>query len=289
MRGSSIPTEPLERLYSRWIRDALEEDLGSSGDRTTVATVDLETRIDGDLVARAAGRICGLEIALATFQELDPGVEASRIRGDGSDVGPGESIARVRGRAHALLAAERTALNFLGHLSGIATATRDLVARIERFGATLTCTRKTTPGLRLLEKYAVRVGGGANHRLGLYDAILIKDNHRQLAGGVMPALRRARARVGTTIPIEVEVDTLDQLYEAVAGGADMVLLDNMSLDDLRVAVALCRGRAVTEASGGIGPHNIGDVAATGVDRISAGWITHSAPSLDIGFDLDFQC
>lgn len=286
MSGSMIEAESLERHSARLIEDALEEDLGRSGDRTTTATVlDSEIRVEGALVARASGRVCGLGIALATFLELDAGVDTSRLCHDGADVDSDETIARVCGPAYPLLAAERTALNFLAHLSGIATATRDLVARIERFGTTLTCTRKTTPGLRRLEKYAVKVGGGSNHRFGLYDAILIKDNHRLIAGGVKPAIQRVRGSVGASLPIEVEVDTLGQLNEALACGVDTVLLDNMSIEDLEASVALCRGRAVTEASGGIGPDDIEDVAATGVDRISVGWITHSAPSLDIGFDL----
>ena len=207
-------------------------------------------------------------------------------QGDGADVTAGTILAELEGSARALLAAERTALNLLGHLSGIATATRDLVAVVGGVGhARLACTRKTTPGLRALEKYAVRIGGGSNHRFGLHDAVLIKDNHRVIAGGVPAALAAVRAAQGHLVRLEVEVDTLEQLAEALEAGADAVLLDNMSLPDLERAVALARGRATTEASGGITPETIRDVAATGVDVISVGWITHSAPALDVGLDF----
>ena len=206
---------------------------------------------------------------------------------DGADVPAGAVLATVEGPARALLSAERTALNLLAHLSGVATATRDVVEAAARGGpARVVCTRKTTPGLRALEKYAVRMGGAANHRFGLHDAVLVKDNHRLIAGGVGPAVARARAAAGHLVRVEVEVDTLAQLEDALDAGADAVLLDNFSIADLRKAAALARGRAVTEASGGVTPETVADIAATGVDLISVGWITHSAPALDVGLDFD---
>ena len=205
---------------------------------------------------------------------------------DGSVVAPGAVIARISGPARGILTAERTALNFLGHLSGIASVTASIVAAVQGTKAKIVCTRKTTPGLRAVEKYAVRAGGGANHRFGLDDALLIKDNHVAIAGGVVPALRRARAGVGHLVKIEVEVDTLDQLREALGEGADAVLLDNMSLEMLAKAVAIVDGRAITEASGRVTPKSAPSIAATGVDLISIGWLTHSAPVLDIGLDFE---
>jgi nicotinate-nucleotide pyrophosphorylase (carboxylating) len=206
---------------------------------------------------------------------------------DGEDVAAGAVLATVEGPARTLLSAERTALNLLGHLSGVATATRDLVEHAARGGpARIVCTRKTTPGLRTLEKYAVRVGGAANHRFGLHDAVLVKDNHRLIAGGVGPAVARARAAAGHLVRVEVEVDDLEQLGEALDAGADAVLLDNLPIADLKRAAAMARGRALTEASGGITPETVAEVAATGVDLISVGWITHSAPALDVGLDFD---
>jgi nicotinate-nucleotide pyrophosphorylase (carboxylating) len=277
------PLWPL--LYEEAVRRALAEDLGRAGDLTTDAIVPANRLAEARLVARAAGRIAGVEPALAAFRLLDPSVEAGVALADGSDAAAGATIATVRGPARAILAAERTALNFLGHLSGIATATRDLVAAVAGHRARIVCTRKTTPGLRALEKHAVRAGGGANHRFGLDDAVLIKDNHVALAGGVVPAVERARAASGHLVKIEVEVDTLDQLDEALAAGADAVLLDNMPLDVLRQAVERARGRAVTEASGGITAGTAAAVAATGVDLISVGWLTHSAPALNVALEV----
>jgi len=247
-----------------------------------------ELAAEARIVARAGGRIAGLAVAAAAFGLLDPAVEVELRAGDGADVEAGAVLAAVRGPARPILSAERTALNFLGHLSGIATATREMVAAIAAAGAAarVVCTRKTTPGLRALEKYAVRAGGGANHRFGLDDAVLIKDNHRAVAGGVRPAIARVRARVGHLVKVEVEVDTLEQLAEALAAGVDAVLLDNMPLDILRRAVALARGRAITEASGGITPATAAAVASTGVDLLSVGWLTHSAPSLDVSLEVD---
>ncbi|TIX64299.1 MAG: carboxylating nicotinate-nucleotide diphosphorylase, partial [Mesorhizobium sp.] len=218
------------------------------------------------------------------FKLIDPNVEMTVERADGSEVAQGEVIASVSGPARAILTAERTALNFLGHLSGIATATTSIVNAVRGHKAKIVCTRKTTPGLRAVEKYAVRAGGGANHRFGLDDAILIKDNHIAIAGGIRPAMERARMSVGHLVKVEVEVDTLVQLEEALAHAPDAVLLDNMSVDDLRNAVAMVGGRAVTEASGRITAAIAPAVAATGIDLISIGWLTHSAPILDIGLD-----
>jgi nicotinate-nucleotide pyrophosphorylase (carboxylating) len=281
-RAPSILPWLLEDL----VRRALAEDLGQVGDLTSEAVVPGELEAGGVIVARAPGRLCGMSTAAATFRAVDETVEFEALKRDGDDLERGDQIARVRGRARSLLAAERTALNFLCHLSGIATATRDLVRRIEGTRAQVTCTRKTTPGLRALEKYAVRTGGGRNHRFGLDDAILIKDNHLALAGGVGAAVHKARAAAGHTVKVEVEVEDLPQLEEALAAGADIVLLDNMPVAELGEAVVRCRGRAVTEASGGIEADTIAEVAATGVDLISVGWITHSAPALDLALDLE---
>ncbi len=280
-----IPALP-QLLYEDAVRAALREDFGRAGDLTSDAVVSAEQTAAGRFVARAPGRVAGLEVALCALRLLDPALEAHVDWPDGSDVAAGDTLAQVRGRARALLGGERVALNLLGRLCGIATATRDAVASVAGTGARVTCTRKTTPGLRALEKYAVRVGGGANHRFGLDDAVLIKDNHVAIAGGVAEALSRARRAVGHLVRVEIEVDTLAQLDEALAAGAEVVLLDNMSEPELREAVARCRGRAVTEASGGITPANLRAVALSGVERISLGWLTHSAPSLDVAFDLE---
>jgi len=204
---------------------------------------------------------------------------------DGSTVQSGTTLATVCGPARAILTGERVALNFLGHLSGIATSTRGIVDAIAGTRARVVCTRKTTPGLRALEKYAVRCGGGRNHRFGLDDAVLIKDNHVALAGGIAPALERVRRAVGHLVKIEIEVDSLAQLREALDLGADVVLLDNMPLETLREAVAMAKGKAVTEASGGINPTTAAAIAATGVDLLSVGWLTHSAPALDVALDV----
>ena len=272
-------------LYEDLVRRELAVDLGAAGDITTDAVVPGETYATARIVARRAGRICGVEIALFAFRSLGD-VGTTVHHRDGADVDAGAVLADVAGAARTLLSAERTALSFLGHLSGVATVTRDLVWLVARAGhARLVCTRKTTPGLRALEKYAVRVGGASNHRFGLHDGVLIKDNHRLIAGGVRAAVDLARAALGHVVTLEVEVDTLEQLEAALEAGAAVVLLDNMSIPDLQRAVTMARGRATTEASGGITPETIGDVAATGVDVISVGWITHSAPALDVGLDF----
>ena len=282
-RPRAAPLAPLQ--YEALVRRELAVDLGAAGDVTTDAVVPAGRRAAARIAFRRAGRVCGLRCALFAFEALGP-VRHAVEHDDGADVPAGAAVATLEGPARVLLAAERTALNLLAHLSGVATAARDLAAAAARAGpARVTCTRKTTPGLRALEKYAVRVGGAANHRFGLHDAILVKDNHRRLAGGVAPAVARARAAAGCGVRVEVEVDDLEQLDEALAAGADAVLLDNLSIADLRQAAARARGRATTEASGGVTPENVGAVAATGVDLISIGWITHSAPALDVGLDF----
>ena len=277
------PLHPVQ--YERLLRDALAEDLGTAGDLTTDALVAPGARADGALVARAPGRVAGIGIAAATFTVLDPTVTATVKVDDGADVVAGTTLAIVEGPARALLSAERVALNLLGRMCGVATATAALVAATAGHRARIAPTRKTTPGLRALERYAVRAGGGVDHRFGLGDGVLIKDNHIVGAGGITPAVKRARDRVGHMVKVEVEVDTLDQLDEVIGLGVDAVLLDNMTPADLRAAVARVGGTMVTEASGGIDPTTVREVAATGVDLISSGWMTHSAPALDVGLDF----
>lgn len=280
-------TAPLHRLqYEGLVREALREDLGRAGDLTTDAIVPPDRRARGAIVFRREGRVAGLEVALAAFRTLDPEAQMETRAPDGADATAGQTVARVDSLARALLTAERVALNFLGRLAGIATATRDVVRSLDGTLAQVVCTRKTTPGLRALEKYAVRVGGGSNHRFGLDDAVLVKDNHRALAGGVTAAVTRVRAHVGHMVKVEVEVDTLDELREALDLGVDVVLLDNMTLPMLREAVALARGRALLEASGGITPETARAVAETGVDMISLGWLTHSVRNLDVALDFE---
>ncbi|RUV90132.1 carboxylating nicotinate-nucleotide diphosphorylase [Mesorhizobium sp. M5C.F.Ca.IN.020.14.1.1] len=274
-----IMVEPL-------VRTALLEDLGRAGDLTTDAVVPADAVATMAIATRQPGVIAGLDVAALAFRLIDPVFEIEVGHRDGSDVAAGAVVATVRGPARALLAAERTALNFLCHLSGIATATAGIVDAVRAHKAQIVCTRKTTPGLRMLEKYAVRAGGGANHRFGLDDAVLIKDNHIAIAGDIRTAIERARAGVGHMVRIEVEVDTLDQLEIALAAGVDAVLLDNMSVEELARAVATVGGRAITEASGRVTPKTAPAIAATGVNLISIGWITHSAPILDIGLDFN---
>jgi nicotinate-nucleotide pyrophosphorylase (carboxylating) len=278
-----LPLHPL--LYDACVRQALLEDLGRAGDLTTDAIVSGNDKATAMIVARVPGRIAGVDVSLHAFRCLDPGLSFEIRVPDGRDVEKGDVLAVVQGPARPILSAERTALNFLMRLSGIATVTRDIVALISPHPARIVCTRKTTPGLRVLEKYAVRAGGGANHRFGLDDAVLIKDNHILVAGGVAEAIRRVRGHAGHMVKIEVEVDTLEQLDEALKEGVDAVLLDNMSLDMLAEAVRRTKKKALTEASGGVTPKTVHAIAATGVDLISAGWITHSAPALDLALDL----
>ncbi|QND41194.1 carboxylating nicotinate-nucleotide diphosphorylase (plasmid) [Rhizobium leguminosarum bv. viciae] len=277
---------PLPRLIVEpLVRAALLEDLGLAGDITSASVIPRDHRSTVAMAARQPGVIAGLDAAELAFALVDPEIVMRRHLQDGDEVKPGDVIATIEGPSRGLLSGERTALNFLGHLSGIATVTAEIAAAIRGTGASVACTRKTTPGLRALEKYAVRAGGGMNHRFALYDAVLIKDNHVAIAGGVTEAIRRARAGVGHMVKIEVEVDTLDQLHEAMETGVDAVLLDNMTPDQLREAVAIVAGRAITEASGRVTPATAAAIAASGVDLISVGWLTHSAPVLDIGLDF----
>lgn len=285
--GTSLALTPLYPLhYESIVRRALEEDLGRAGDLTTDAIVPADARAAGRIVARQAGRVAGLDVAASAFALLEPAVALSVAHPDGSDVAAGATIATVEGPARALLTGERTALNLLGRMCGIATTTRGLVERVGPHPARIVCTRKTAPGLRVLDKYAVRAGGGANHRFGLDDAVLIKDNHLAVAGSVAAAVARVHARLGHMVKIEVEVDTLDQLDGLLDLGVDAVLLDNMPPDTLREAVAKVDRRMVTEASGGITPDTVAAVAASGVDLISLGWLTHSVTNLDVALDFE---
>jgi len=268
------------------VRHALAEDLGRAGDITSSACISPDTRLEAVFAIRKQGVIAGLACARLAIVELDPGARFEIVHADGARAPAGAILARVEANARALLAAERTALNLLCRLSGIATLTAQFVAATAGTGARIVDTRKTTPGLRALEKYAVRCGGGANHRFGLDDAILIKDNHVAACGGVGEAVRRARAAVGHMVKIEVEIDRLDQLDEALAEAPDIVMLDNFSLADLAEAVRRTGGRALIEASGGVSLETVRAIAETGVDLISVGALTHSAPILDIGLDVD---
>jgi nicotinate-nucleotide pyrophosphorylase (carboxylating) len=271
--------------YLDLVGRALAEDLGTVGDLTSDSCVPEETQAHGVLVARSAGIVAGLEVAAHVFESIDPASTFAAIVSDGDRVTAGQSIATVAGLARSLLRAERTALNILGRMSGVATATSLFVAAVAGTGARISDTRKTMPGMRLLDKYAVSMGGGVNHRLGLFDAVLIKDNHIAAIGGIGPAVKAARERVGPGVMVEVEVETLPQLEVVLGTEADRVLLDNMNLETLRLAVEMTAGRMVTEASGGVTLDNVRSIASTGVDVISVGWITHSAPHLDIALDF----
>jgi nicotinate-nucleotide pyrophosphorylase (carboxylating) len=284
--SADAPLVPLPRLLVEPIvRAALVEDLGRAGDLTTDAIVPAEARMSAVIAARQEGVIAGIDAAVVAFALVDPAIRVTVERGDGARVSPGDVVLRLDGPARGILTAERVALNLACRLSGVATATASLVEAARPHGhARIVCTRKTTPGLRGLEKHAVRAGGGSNHRFGLDDAVLIKDNHVAVAGGIGPAIARARAYAGHLVKIEVEVDTLAQLDEALSVGIDAVLLDNMNPDQLAQAVRTIGGRAIAEASGRINRETVGAVAATGVDLISCGWITHSAPIIDLGLD-----
>jgi nicotinate-nucleotide pyrophosphorylase (carboxylating) len=269
------------------VKRALDEDLGRAGDITSIATIPETIQAHAILIARQSGVIAGLPLAVATFQKLAADVNIQAHVRDGANVAAGRPVLTLSGPARAVLAGERTALNFVGRLSGIATLTSDYVRHTAGTNLRVCCTRKTTPGLRALEKYAVRCGGGFNHRFGLDDAILIKDNHIAVAGGVRPVLERARAQAGHLVKIEIEVDTLKQLREVLDTGlADVVLLDNMDIATLAEAVKLARGRVVLEASGGVALSSIAKIAATGVDYVSSGALTHSAPNFDVALDID---
>jgi nicotinate-nucleotide pyrophosphorylase (carboxylating) len=276
---------PSPLLYERILQIALEEDLGRAGDITTQATIAPEAMAVGQIVARVSGCIAGINVAGEVFRRLDPQTGFEVHTPDGQEVSAGSILATVSGTARTLLMGERTALNFLGHLSGIATSTREVVTRVEPFSSRVVCTRKTTPGLRLLEKYAVRAGGGFNHRYGLDDAVLVKENHLAVAGGVTAAVQRVRAEIGHLVKIEVEVESLKQLREALELDIDAVLLDNMSVDQVAEAVRIVDNRVITEVSGGITANNAAGLASTGVDLLSIGWLTHSSPALDVAFEI----
>jgi len=272
-------------MYAPTVRAALAEDLGTAGDLTSDAAILTDATATAEIVARKRGCLAGIDVAAFAFHAMDPEARVTKLVEDGASLAAGTVVARIEGNARAVLGAERTALNFLGRLCGIATATQAAVAAVAGTSARIACTRKTTPGLRHLEKYAVRMGGGRNHRFGLHDAVLLKDNHLVAGGGIAATVARVRDHVGHLVKIQVEVDTLAQLDALLTTGADAVLLDNMTPDDLRKAVEMVAGRLVTEASGGIRPETLKAVADTGVDVISLGWLTHSAPSLDVGLDF----
>jgi nicotinate-nucleotide pyrophosphorylase (carboxylating) len=292
LRMSDGQTELKAELRLPWelvdaaVAAALAEDLGVAGDITSEAIIPATARAAGVIATRKAGVVAGVQFAQAAFTALDKGVRVKVLITDGGRIEPGDIIARVSGNARALLGAERVALNFLGHLSGIATLTRAFVDRIAGTRARIIDTRKTTPGLRAFEKHAVRAGGGFNHRFGLFDAILIKDNHIAAAGGIGAAMAGIRGRAGHMVKVEVEVTTLAELDEALAHSPDAVLLDNMSVPMLKAAVDRVAGRTVTEASGGVTLDTVRQIAETGVDLISVGALTHSAPNLDVGLDFD---
>lgn len=275
----------MKLLVEPIVRAALVEDLGRAGDITTDAIVPEGATSYAVVRARKDGRVCGLDCAVAAFHLVDPQLDVRLKARDGDDVTGGQDLATLRGSARAILAAERTALNFLCRLSGIATATDRFARAIQGSKAKIIDTRKTTPGLRILEKHAVRVGGGMNHRFGLDDAVLIKDNHVAFAGGITPAVEAVRRSVGHLVKIEVEVDDHDQLVECLSLGVEVILLDNFSIDEMWQAVETTAGRALLEASGRVTDDNVRAIAETGVDLISSGWITHSAPALDVGLDF----
>ncbi len=266
---------------------ALAEDLGRAGDVTSIATIPPETQGRAVVVARKAGVIAGLPLAAAAFRRLSTEIEITPHARDGAEVAAKTKLMQVSGPARAILAAERVALNFVGHLSGVATATSAFVRRASNTRLRVCCTRKTTPGLRALQKYAVRCGGGFNHRFGLDDAILIKDNHIAVAGGIRAALERAKATTGHLVKVEIEVETLDELQQVLdIGLADAILLDNMDVGSMAKAVTMVGGRVPVEASGGVTLETIEAVAASGVDYASSGWITHSSPNLDVALDIE---
>ncbi|WP_201582235.1 carboxylating nicotinate-nucleotide diphosphorylase [Psychrobacter immobilis] len=283
----TVAREPAldEVLLKPLVEAALTEDLGRRGDVTSQATIPADMQAQLQIKARQAGVICGMDLARLSFALVDAQIAFIAQATDGERVEADTVLAIVRGNARHLLTAERTALNFMTHLSGIATATRQIVDSVAEYPAQITCTRKTIPGLRILQKYAVRCGGGRNHRLGLDDAILIKDNHIAIAGDIKTAIQQAQNFAGHLIPIEVEVDTLEQLAQALDAGVSLVLLDNMSPEILSQAVAMCKGRARTEASGGITPETVQAAAKTGVDFIAMGYLTHSTTALDIGLNF----
>lgn len=275
-------------LVTEAVARALAEDLGLAGDITSAACIPAEKTAKLAMVARKRGRIAGLALAIEAFRQVDPAIAIMAHKADGDVLLPGDVVLSAEGNARAILAAERTALNFVGRLSGIATLTAEFVGRVEGTGARIVCTRKTTPGLRAFEKHAVLCGGGRNHRFGLFDAVLIKDNHIAVAGGIVPALSAAKATCGHLVKIEIEVDTLDQLDQVIKEGADVVMLDNMGMAALAEAVARVKAKRpamLIEASGGVNLETIAGIARAGVDLISVGALTHSAPVLDLGLDI----
>ena len=284
MNLSPLPTDLIESL----VKSALTEDLGQAGDITSNFTVPERARAEAVIAARDLGVLAGLDFAIASFKLIDPNIQCDRLIEDGARLEPYMMALRISGSGRHVLSAERVALNFLGHLSGIASETSKLVTAVAGTNCKICDTRKTTPGLRAAEKYAVRTGGGVNHRFGLYDAILIKDNHIAVAGSVTAALKSAQENAGHMVQIEIEVDRLDQLEEALDAGARAVLLDNMSTDTLKQAVALNAGRAKLEASGRVSLETVRAIADSGVDYISVGRITHSAPCLDLGLDIEIK-
>jgi nicotinate-nucleotide pyrophosphorylase (carboxylating) len=273
-------------LLDNAVRAALDEDLGRAGDITTMATIPASMQASAVMAARKAGVVCGLPLAEAAFRIIDPALTFEPLVEEGAHVPAKTPVARIKGNARAILTAERVALNYACRLSGIATLTAEFVELVKHTNAKICCTRKTTPNLRAFEKYAVRCGGAMNHRFGLDDAVLIKDNHIAVAGGIREALRAAKAAAGHLVKVEIEVDTLDQLREVVDEGADFVLLDNMSVAQMREAVKIAAGKVKLEASGGINRNTVKEIAETGVDLISSGALTHSAPILDLGLDIE---
>ncbi|MDH4117178.1 MAG: carboxylating nicotinate-nucleotide diphosphorylase [Acidimicrobiia bacterium] len=271
--------------FDNLIFTCLDEDLAEAGDLTSESVIPAASVSNAEIVARVPGVVAGLGVGARVFEIVDPDVEVEPSFEDGTRVEAGTVLARVHGPSRSVLVAERTALNILGRACGVATATRSLVDAVDGYTVKIADTRKTTPGLRALEKYAVRMGGGWNHRFGLHDTVMIKDNHIVAAGGITAAVEAARARIGHTVKIEVEVTSLDELAELLTVGADIVLLDNMSTEEMAQAVATIAGRMITEASGGITLETVRAIAATGVDVISVGWITHSAPNLDVALDF----
>lgn len=278
-------TSPHFLLYEDVIRRALREDLGEAGDLTTEAVVPPDLEVKALILARSAGRIAGVDVATSVFRLLDPEIKSLVELHDGSDAQANDLVVAFHGQARALLSGERSALNILGHLCGIATATREVVEAVRETSVKVVCTRKTHPGLRTLEKYAVRVGGGFNHRFGLDDGVLIKDNHLALSGGVRQAVESVRKTIGHTLKIEVEVGTLEQLEEAIELKVDAVLLDNMTPVQVEAAVRMVNRRVILEVSGSITKENAARLAASGVDILSVGWLTHSAPALDLACEF----
>lgn len=285
MKKSTFNGRLSELQVEQAVRLALQEDLGAAGDITTNATVPADAKAKAVIASRSDGVIAGIQFAEIAFKSLDRAIRFDIKASDGTAVEKGDVVARISGSARAILSAERVALNYMGRLCGIATLTRAYVDAVAKTKAKIADTRKTTPGLRMFEKFAVRCGGGVNHRIGLYDAILIKDNHIAAAGGVARAITAARAEAPHLVKVQVEVDTLEQLREALAFDIDAVLLDNMTLAELKTAVAMVNGKAIVEASGGVTLRTVRAIAETGVDLISVGALTHSAPVLDLGLDF----